>query len=69
MSTNELRLWVDKQTPGFTRDQKKRFKEKLAEKLLVSYEVFSKWYMGCYEPQPLQKKAVNMLLQEEIFKM
>jgi len=66
---NEFRYWIDVKTAGMPRKPKEEYKRFIATKLKISMCVFKNWYQGVTEPKILEKKSINEILKENIFKI
>ena len=68
MKTNPFKLWYTKATSGMTRQQRATFTINLAAKLQKSSAVIGNWIRGTTEPSGLEKKAINVILKQKIYK-
>lgn len=64
---NQFRIWLDQQTAGMKRNEKKEYRVQLSQKLSKSINTINNWYMGISEPNPLEKKSINIILNQEIY--
>lgn len=64
---NAFRRYFDDRCAGFTRKQRQAEKDKLCDMLEVTQTVFNNWLLGYTIPKPLERKAINSILQEKIY--
>lgn len=64
---NAFRRWFDDHTAGFTRNQRQKEKENIADKLEVTTYVINNWLLGYTIPKPLERKSINSILGEKIY--
>jgi hypothetical protein len=68
-TTNEFRTWIDLKTSGFSRSQRREYKEQLSQQLGKPFSTIERWYGGNTNPDRLQKIAVNTEMKECVFQI
>lgn len=50
-----------------SRTARRNYKRLIAKRLGKSVQTIDNWYMGISEPNPLEKKSINIILNQEIY--
>jgi len=66
-TTNEFRAWIDQKTAGFSRSNKKKYKQDFSQLMGIPFSTVERWYGGTTFPQRIQKIAVNTETRESVF--
>lgn len=63
----ELESWYKEKTKNMTVGKRAKFRLMLQKKLCKSQAVITRWLKGESEPNQLERKAINIILQSKIY--